>query len=259
MERNNHNKHVVCNKNNDDDEVDVDRDDYGVDNGDANDDKHITNLSQAADCYLIERSKNNKHVVWDKDDDVDDCVGYGDDNCDDDSDKCGDDVGIDDGDDSADKNLTHLSQAPDCCLMERSKHNKNVVFIKVDDVNDVDDDIHEDGVQDCNVGADKHLTYLSQAADCCLIEEASSTSMLSAIKTMMSIIVLKMVMMMVLMMALTVLTSISHFSHKQLIVLWWRDSNITSMLDVIKTMMLMMVLMMVIMALTCTSRISHKQ
>eukprot|EP00957_Ditylum_brightwellii_P050238 3809922-Ditylum_brightwellii.AAC.1 len=35
--------------------------------------------------------------------------------------------GVDDGAESADKHLTHLSQAVDCCFMERSKHNKHVV------------------------------------------------------------------------------------------------------------------------------------
>eukprot|EP00957_Ditylum_brightwellii_P134973 10290952-Ditylum_brightwellii.AAC.1 len=62
----------------------------------------------------MERSIQNKHVVYNKDNDVDDDVDNGDndsvDNCDDD--------GVDNGDnDGADKHLTHLSQAADCCLM----------------------------------------------------------------------------------------------------------------------------------------------
>eukprot|EP00957_Ditylum_brightwellii_P032343 2450252-Ditylum_brightwellii.AAC.1 len=90
MERSKQNKHVVCNKNNDDvdddvediDNNDVDDDDgvdngdyasvnnKGVDNGDDSADKHLTHLSQAADCCLMEGSKQNKHVVCDKDNDV---------------------------------------------------------------------------------------------------------------------------------------------------------------------------------------------
>eukprot|EP00957_Ditylum_brightwellii_P024162 1821566-Ditylum_brightwellii.AAC.1 len=66
----------------------------------------------------MERSKRNKHVVCNKVDDVDDF--------DDDSDVDDDvDDGVDNGDDNAEKPLTHLSQAADCCLMERSKHNKH--------------------------------------------------------------------------------------------------------------------------------------
>eukprot|EP00957_Ditylum_brightwellii_P155624 11846203-Ditylum_brightwellii.AAC.1 len=62
---------------------------------------HISH-SQAADCCLMEKSEKNKHVVYNKDDDVDD---DGVDNGDNDS--------VDDCDDGADKHLTHLSQAAD--------------------------------------------------------------------------------------------------------------------------------------------------
>eukprot|EP00957_Ditylum_brightwellii_P084682 6439151-Ditylum_brightwellii.AAC.1 len=62
----------------------------------------------------MERSKQNKHVVGNKDDGVDD----------------GDDGSVDSSvdssvDDSDDKHLTHLSQGVGCCLMERSKQNKH--------------------------------------------------------------------------------------------------------------------------------------
>eukprot|EP00957_Ditylum_brightwellii_P057211 4335150-Ditylum_brightwellii.AAC.1 len=74
MERSKQNKHVVCDKDND---VDNGGDD-GVDDGVGNDsvddvdgaDKHFTYLSQADDCCLTEGSKQNKHVVCDKDNDV---------------------------------------------------------------------------------------------------------------------------------------------------------------------------------------------
>eukprot|EP00957_Ditylum_brightwellii_P138625 10566651-Ditylum_brightwellii.AAC.1 len=73
----------------------------------------------------MERSEQNKHVVCDKDDDVDDGVDNGVDDGNDDSVDNGDDDGNDDGDDGADKHLTYLSQAADCCLMERSKQNEH--------------------------------------------------------------------------------------------------------------------------------------
>eukprot|EP00957_Ditylum_brightwellii_P049901 3782678-Ditylum_brightwellii.AAC.1 len=53
--------------------------------------------------------------------------------------KCvGDDNGdgVDDSDDSADKQFTHLSQAVDCHLTERSMQNKHVVGDKDDGVDD---------------------------------------------------------------------------------------------------------------------------
>eukprot|EP00957_Ditylum_brightwellii_P077560 5893872-Ditylum_brightwellii.AAC.1 len=68
----------------------------------------------------MERSKQNEHVVCDVDNDVDDGVDNGDDDSVED-----DGGGVDDGDDGADKHLTYLSQAADCCLMERSKQNEH--------------------------------------------------------------------------------------------------------------------------------------
>eukprot|EP00957_Ditylum_brightwellii_P133499 10177752-Ditylum_brightwellii.AAC.1 len=59
------------------------------------------------------KSKQTKHVVYNKDNDTDDGV------------EDGDDDGVDNGYDGADKHLTHLSQAADFCLMERSKQNKH--------------------------------------------------------------------------------------------------------------------------------------
>eukprot|EP00957_Ditylum_brightwellii_P074026 5624950-Ditylum_brightwellii.AAC.1 len=46
----------------------------GVDNGAEGADKHLTHLSQAADCCLMERSEQNEHIVCDEDDDVEDAV-----------------------------------------------------------------------------------------------------------------------------------------------------------------------------------------
>eukprot|EP00957_Ditylum_brightwellii_P180388 13741229-Ditylum_brightwellii.AAC.1 len=110
----------------------------------------------------MERSKQNEHVVCNKDDDVDDGI----DNGDDDSVEDGDDDGVDDGDDGADKHLTHLSQVTDYCLMERSKQNEHVVCNKDDDVDDGidngdDDSVDggDDGVDNDDDGADKHLFY----------------------------------------------------------------------------------------------------
>eukprot|EP00957_Ditylum_brightwellii_P053215 4034832-Ditylum_brightwellii.AAC.1 len=95
----------------------------GVDDGVDGADKHLTHLSQAADCYLKERSKQSKHVVGNEEDGIDDV----------------DDDGVDNSDDGANKHLTHLShllQAADCCLSERSKQNKQVVCNKDDGVDD---------------------------------------------------------------------------------------------------------------------------
>eukprot|EP00957_Ditylum_brightwellii_P194884 14846675-Ditylum_brightwellii.AAC.1 len=64
---------------------------------------------------MTERSKQNKHHVCDKDDDVNDGVDNGDD---DSVDNCDDDC-VDDGNESAGsavKHLAHLSQAADCCM-----------------------------------------------------------------------------------------------------------------------------------------------
>eukprot|EP00957_Ditylum_brightwellii_P124281 9473549-Ditylum_brightwellii.AAC.1 len=117
MERSKQNKHVVCNK---DDDV-VNCVDNCVDNGNDGAYKHLTYLSQAAECCLTERSKQNKLVVCSKDNDVDNVVDNGDDDIVDN----GDNEIIEDGDDGADKLLADLSQSPDCCLMERSMQNKH--------------------------------------------------------------------------------------------------------------------------------------
>eukprot|EP00957_Ditylum_brightwellii_P064257 4876509-Ditylum_brightwellii.AAC.1 len=102
MERSKQKEHIVGNKDNDvDDGVDngvddgdddsvEDGDDDGVDDGDDGADRHLTHLSQAADCYFTRRSEGKEHVVGNKDNDVDD--------------------GVDNSDDGAYKHLTHLTQ-----------------------------------------------------------------------------------------------------------------------------------------------------
>eukprot|EP00957_Ditylum_brightwellii_P151112 11506801-Ditylum_brightwellii.AAC.1 len=67
---------------------------HGVDNDVDGADKHLTHLSQAVDCCLTDRSKQNKHVVCNKDDDVN---NDGDDGDDGDNDSV--DNGVDNGDD----------------------------------------------------------------------------------------------------------------------------------------------------------------
>eukprot|EP00957_Ditylum_brightwellii_P070985 5394782-Ditylum_brightwellii.AAC.1 len=62
----------------------------------------------------MERSKQNERVVVDKDNGVDDSV----------------DDSVDNSDDGADKHLTRLSQAVDCCLVERSKQTSVLLLIK---------------------------------------------------------------------------------------------------------------------------------
>eukprot|EP00957_Ditylum_brightwellii_P168892 12855746-Ditylum_brightwellii.AAC.1 len=119
-------------------------DDNGVDDAD----KHFTHLSQAADCCQIERSKQNEHVVYNKDNGVDDGVDNGVDNGYDDSVEDGDDAGAGDSED------------------------ENDVDDVVDNDDDGDDDSVEDGAGDGDGGADKHLTHLSQASDCCLMEKS---------------------------------------------------------------------------------------
>eukprot|EP00957_Ditylum_brightwellii_P107368 8193098-Ditylum_brightwellii.AAC.1 len=170
-ERSKQNKHLVCDEENDVDNGVDNGDDDGVVDGADGADKHLTHLSQATDCCLTERSKQNEHVVCNEDNDVDN----------------GDDDGVDDGDDDsddgdgggadgADKHLTHLSQATDCCMMERSKQNKHVVCNEDDDVDNGDDDSEDngddDGVDDGADGADKNLAHLSQATDCCMMERS---------------------------------------------------------------------------------------
>eukprot|EP00957_Ditylum_brightwellii_P049769 3773822-Ditylum_brightwellii.AAC.1 len=65
----------------------------------------------------MERSKQNKLVVGNKDNGVDDS--------DDDSVDNGDVNSVDNSDDSDNKHLTLHLQALDCCLTERSKQNKH--------------------------------------------------------------------------------------------------------------------------------------
>eukprot|EP00957_Ditylum_brightwellii_P152720 11624924-Ditylum_brightwellii.AAC.1 len=130
---------------------------HGVGNSDNSADKYLTHLSQVVDCHLSERSDQNKHVVGDKDDGVDDSVDNSvDDSVDNTVDNSVDDS-VDDSDNNANKYLTHLSHAVDCCLMERSKQNEHAVGNKDNGVdNSVDDSVD---------GADKHLTHLSQACN----------------------------------------------------------------------------------------------
>eukprot|EP00957_Ditylum_brightwellii_P115274 8790218-Ditylum_brightwellii.AAC.1 len=74
----------------------------------------------------------------------------------------GDGVGdsVDCSDDSANKHLTHPSQAVDCYLAKRSKQIKCV------------DGDKDDGVDDSDDGGDKHLTHFSQLVDCHLMERS---------------------------------------------------------------------------------------
>eukprot|EP00957_Ditylum_brightwellii_P077913 5921834-Ditylum_brightwellii.AAC.1 len=58
----------------------------------------------------MDRSKHNKHVVCNKDDNGDNDVDN-----------------VADGVDGADKRLTHLLQAADCCLMQIRKQNRHVI------------------------------------------------------------------------------------------------------------------------------------
>eukprot|EP00957_Ditylum_brightwellii_P059204 4493416-Ditylum_brightwellii.AAC.1 len=149
MERSKQNKHVVCDKDNNadngDDSVEKEDDD-GVDDGAGGADKHLAHFSQATECCLTERSKQNKRVVCNVDDDVDN-GGYN-----------GDDDGAGDGADGADKHLTHLSLIGDCCLTERSKKNEHVVCDKDNNV--------DNGNDDSNDGADKHLTSHTSQKQC---------------------------------------------------------------------------------------------
>eukprot|EP00957_Ditylum_brightwellii_P182757 13920324-Ditylum_brightwellii.AAC.1 len=87
----------------------------------------------------MERSKQNKHAVGNKDNGVDNGVDDSVDNS------------ADDSDDGANKYLTHLSQAVDCCLMERIKQNKHIVDDKDNGV--------DDSVENSDDSADKHLTH----------------------------------------------------------------------------------------------------
>eukprot|EP00957_Ditylum_brightwellii_P060619 4602964-Ditylum_brightwellii.AAC.1 len=80
MERNEQNKHLVCNE---DDDVDygvnngnydsIDNgDDDGVDDGAEGSDEHLVHLSQVADCCRTDRNKQNEHLVCNEDDGDDD-------------------------------------------------------------------------------------------------------------------------------------------------------------------------------------------
>eukprot|EP00957_Ditylum_brightwellii_P082223 6251922-Ditylum_brightwellii.AAC.1 len=119
--------------------------DDGVDDGVGNDiddggdsaDKHLTHFSQGVDCHLTWRSKGNKYVVGDKDNDVDD----GTDNGVDHDVKDGDDDSVKHCNDGANKHLIHLSKGFDCHLTQRRKQNQHVVGVADNDVDiDVDDD-----------------------------------------------------------------------------------------------------------------------
>eukprot|EP00957_Ditylum_brightwellii_P051797 3928006-Ditylum_brightwellii.AAC.1 len=59
-----------------------------------------------------------EHFVCDEDNDVDNGVDDSVNNVDDDS--------VDDGAEGANKQLTHLSQAADCCRAEKSKQNEHL-------------------------------------------------------------------------------------------------------------------------------------
>eukprot|EP00957_Ditylum_brightwellii_P166488 12672895-Ditylum_brightwellii.AAC.1 len=150
----------------------------GVGDGDEGAEKHLVHLSQVADCCKADRNQQNKHLVCNKDDDVDDGADDGDD----DSAGNGDDDGVDNGADGADKHLVHLSQVADCYRMDRHQQNKHLVCNEDDDVDDGADDGADDGdddsagngddngVDDGADSAEKHLVHLSQVADCCLAD-----------------------------------------------------------------------------------------
>eukprot|EP00957_Ditylum_brightwellii_P170807 13000399-Ditylum_brightwellii.AAC.1 len=84
----------------------------------------------------MERSKQIECVDGDKNNGVDD------------SDDNNVDNSVGNSDDGADKHLTHLTKADDCCLTERHKQIKCV------------DDDNGDGVDNGDDGGDKHLTHL---------------------------------------------------------------------------------------------------
>eukprot|EP00957_Ditylum_brightwellii_P174846 13312573-Ditylum_brightwellii.AAC.1 len=159
MERSKQNKHLVCNE---DHEI-KNGDDDGVNDCGEGADKHLAHLLHAADCCMTERIEQNKHLACNEDDDCDDGVDNcendivskerskqnkhlvynednsvynGVDNVDDDSVVNGYDGVVDNCFHGADKNLAHLSQAADYCMMERSKHNLHLVGNKDDDVDD---------------------------------------------------------------------------------------------------------------------------
>eukprot|EP00957_Ditylum_brightwellii_P026132 1975988-Ditylum_brightwellii.AAC.1 len=90
----------------------------------------------------MKRSKQNKHLVCNKDNDVDDAV----DNGDDDNVEDNDDYYIYNCVNIPDKHLAHLSQAADCCLMERSSQYKQSFCDKDNAVDDAVDNGDDDSV-----------------------------------------------------------------------------------------------------------------
>jgi hypothetical protein len=147
------NKHVVGDKhdgvddgvdNGVDNSVDDSVDD-NVDNSDDGADKHLTHLSQVVDCCLMKRSKQNKHVVGNKDNGVD---GADDDSV---------DNGVDNSNDGADKQLIHLSQGVDCHLTQRSDPNRCV-----NDGKEGIDNSDDDSVDNSDDGGDMHLAHFTQ-------------------------------------------------------------------------------------------------
>eukprot|EP00957_Ditylum_brightwellii_P131693 10044447-Ditylum_brightwellii.AAC.1 len=123
---------------------------HGADDSDDGADKHLTHLSQAIDCHLTERSKQNEHVVGNKDNGVDDGVDDGVNN------------NVDNSDDGANKHLTYLSQVVDCHLTEISKQNERVVGNKDNGVDNGDNNGDDNNVDNSDDGANKHLIHLSQ-------------------------------------------------------------------------------------------------
>eukprot|EP00957_Ditylum_brightwellii_P059571 4523436-Ditylum_brightwellii.AAC.1 len=71
MERSKQNKHVGGDRNNGVDENVDDSFDDSVENSDDSADKHLTHPSQVIDCCQMERSKQIKSVVGNKDNGVD--------------------------------------------------------------------------------------------------------------------------------------------------------------------------------------------
>eukprot|EP00957_Ditylum_brightwellii_P098121 7475992-Ditylum_brightwellii.AAC.1 len=85
------------------------------------------------DCCLTERSMQNKRVDNDNGNGVDNSYG------------------------SADKHLTHLSQAVDCCLTGRGDPDGCV-----NDGKEGVDNNDDDGVDNSPDGGDMHFTHLTQ-------------------------------------------------------------------------------------------------
>eukprot|EP00957_Ditylum_brightwellii_P116798 8908455-Ditylum_brightwellii.AAC.1 len=92
----------------------------------------------------MERSKQNKQLVSNEDNDFDNGVDNGEDDSVDD----GMEDGMEDGADSADKHLAHLSQAAECCMIKRSKQNKQLVCVEDGDFDDGVDNGDNDSVDD---------------------------------------------------------------------------------------------------------------